>query len=249
MDIDVSPAPVEDITALRDLYRQEMNCQIVHDSFPRRGFSDPYLLRAEGRVAGYGLVANRHDPDTVDEFYTLPAHRAAALPLFRRLLEVSRATQIRAQTNDRLLLLMLYDCAVEIRSDTILFEDAFTTHLACPLGLLRPVTEADKERIFAHQVEPVGDWMIESSGGAVVATGGALSHYNPPYGDIFMEVHEPHRRRGLGSYLVQELKRFCYEQGKKPAARCGVSNVASRRTLEKAGLLPCGRVLVGRVAK
>jgi len=69
-------------------------------------------------VAGYGLVANRHDPDTVDEFYLFPDYRPAALPLFRQLLEASRATKIRAQTNDRLMLLMLYDCAQNITSDT-----------------------------------------------------------------------------------------------------------------------------------
>jgi hypothetical protein len=46
---------------------------------------------------------------------------------------------------------------------------------------------------------------------------------------------------------VQEVKRVCYEMGKVPAARTGVSNVASRKTLEKAGLLPCARVLVGSV--
>jgi GNAT superfamily N-acetyltransferase len=33
-------------------------------------------------------------------------------------------------------------------------------------------------------------------------------HYNPPYGDVYMEVAEPFRRRGLGAYLVQELKRI-----------------------------------------
>ena len=30
-----------------------------------------------------------------------------------------------------------------------------------------------------------------------------------PYGDLFMEVDEPHRRRGYGGYLIQELKRAC----------------------------------------
>ena len=44
--------------------------------------------------------------------------------MFRQLLEVSQATKIRAQSNDRLLLLMLYDCGADITSDTILFEDA-----------------------------------------------------------------------------------------------------------------------------
>src|SRR6516165_2851918 len=114
MNVEVSRVEVDDIVPLRELYRQEMSCQIIHDSFPRRGFSDPYLIRVGGRIAGYGLVANRHCPDTVNEFYTLPAYRAAALPLLRQLLAVSRATEIRAQTNDRLMLLMLYDCAAAV---------------------------------------------------------------------------------------------------------------------------------------
>src|SRR5262245_46935817 len=128
MNIEVSRVDVNDIMPLRELYRQEMNCQIIHDSFPRRGFSDAYLIRVAGGIAGYGLVANKHYPDTVNEFYTLPAYQQTALPMFRRLLEVSQATKIRAQSNDRLMLLMLYDCAADVTSDTILFEDALTTH-------------------------------------------------------------------------------------------------------------------------
>jgi GNAT superfamily N-acetyltransferase len=80
-----------------------------------------------------------------------------------------------------------------------------------------------------------------------VATGGFLTHSNPPYGDVYMAVAESHRRRGYGSYLVQELKRVCYEAGRRPAARCNAANVASRKTLEKAGMLPCGRMVMGRI--
>ena len=60
-----------------------------------------------------------------------------------------------------------------------------------------------------------------------------------------MEMAEPLRRRGYGSYLIQELKRVAYEMGKVPAARCNVTNAASRATLQKAGMLPCARVLTG----
>jgi GNAT superfamily N-acetyltransferase len=247
MSIEVSRVEVDDIMPLRELHRQQMNCQIMHDSFPRRGFSDPYLIHVEGRIAGYGLVANQHWPETVHEFYASPAYRAAALPMFRQLLEVSQATGILAQTNDRLQMLMLYDCAANITSDTILFEDGFTTHLTCPAGVLRKVTEADEERFREHKLEG-GDWMIESEG-VPVATGGVTFHYNPPYGDIYMRVHEQYRGRGYGSYLVQELKRIAYEIGKTPAARCNVSNTASRKTLQKAGMLPCCRLLVGEVVK
>jgi GNAT superfamily N-acetyltransferase len=248
MKLEVARVEVDEITPLRELHRQAMNCQIMHDSFPRRGFSDPYLIRADGRAAGYGLVANQHWPETVHEFYPLPDYRAAALPMFRQLLEVSQASKILAQTNDRTQLLMLYDCATNITSDTILFEDAFTTHLTCSTGIFRKVTEADKERLVAQKLEPGSDWMIESDG-VPVATGGVTFHYNPPYGDLYMGVAEPYRRRGFGSYMVQELKRVAYEIGKRPAARCNVSNVASRKTMQKAGLLPCARLLTGDVVK
>jgi GNAT superfamily N-acetyltransferase len=248
MNIEVARIQADEAAPLRELYRHEMNCQIVHDSFLRRGFTDPYLLRVEGRTAGYGLVANRYDPDTLDEFYTFPEYRASALPMFRELLEVSRATRIRAQTNDRLQLLMLYDCASNITTEAVLFEDAYTTHLDCPSAQFRKTTEADRVRLREDKLDADAEWVIESEG-ILAAAGGVLNHYNPPYGDLYMEVRESHRRRGIGSFLVQELKRAAYERGNKPAARCSPNNTASRRTMEKAGLLPCGRILAGEVAK
>jgi GNAT superfamily N-acetyltransferase len=246
MKIDVSLVPLEQILSLRDLYRQEMNCQIVHDSLHARGFSDLYVIQVDGRIAGYGcVVADKGKRrEVIREFYVLPVHRAAALPLFRALIAASKARKVQAQTNDILLTLMLFDCTSRIRSDTILFHDAFRTSLSVAGITFRKVAEADKGQIFPHKVEPVGDWVIEDNG-AVAATGGIYFHYNIPYGDIFMEVAEPSRRRGYGSFLVQELKRVCYEMGRLPAARCAASNVASRATLQKAGLLPCARILTG----
>jgi GNAT superfamily N-acetyltransferase len=246
MVIDVSPVFLDDVLPLRELYRLEMNCQIIHDSLPARGFGDVFLIRANGWVAGYGFVMGyRGEPkDMVREFFILAAYRGSALPMFRRMIEVSRAQRIMAQTNDVLLTLMLYDCASEIGSDTILFHDAFATHLEIPGATFRAVTAADRELVFEHKVEPTGEWLIEHDG-VIVATGGIATHYNPPYGDLYMEVDERHRRRGYGSYLIQELKRACYESGRVPAARCNAANAASRATLQKAGLLPCARLLSG----
>ena len=247
MDIQVQRAEFKEVEGLRGLYRAEMNCQIIKDSILGRGLADPYLILVDGRLGGYGGVWNTTDSvGRIMEFYALPDLRAAALPMFRELIAVSGATGIEAQTNIPLMLMMLLDCARNITSDVILFEDAQTTRLVCPQGVLRRVGVEDAPHIFSHQHEPVGDWMIEV-GGTAVATGGAYYHYNPPYGDIFMEVAEPHRGHGYGSYLVQEVKRVCYEMGKKPAARTSISNIASRRTLQKAGFLPCARLMVGEV--
>lgn len=249
MTIDASLVPRDEILALRELYRQEMNCQIAHESLHERGFTESYLLRIDGKVAAYGaLIRDRAGwKDVIKEFYVLPGYRAGALPLFRHFAGAAHARGVEAQTNDRLLTLMLFDCATNIKSETILFHDGFTTNIPMSGISFRKVTEPDKSRIFTHTAEPVGDWMIEA-GSAVAATGGILFHYNVPYGDIYMEVAEAFRRRGYGSYLVQELKRTCYEMGRIPAARCSVTNQGSRATLQRAGLLPCARILSGTLS-
>ncbi len=240
MDIQVCRAEHRDVEAMRELYRQQANCQIIHDSFLSRGLADPYLIVVDDRVGGYGAVGNKHPKDRLMEFYTLPHVRRNALDMLRELLVASQATQIEAQTNIPLMLLMLYDVATNITTENLLFEDAFVTHHPCPSGIFRHATAED------HVTSPSTAWVIEAND-AIVAWGGFLCHYNPPYGDIYMEVAEPAGRGGFGSYLVQELKRVCYEAGKKPVARCNPDNIGSRRTLQKAGLLPCGRLLVGDV--
>jgi GNAT superfamily N-acetyltransferase len=249
MQIDVSLVPSEETLALRDLHRKEMNCQIVLDSWHGRGWTDSYLLRLEGRVVGYGLVGGvrAEQKEIVTEFYVLPALRGYALPLFRRFVAACHAKSVEVQTNDILLTLMLYDCAVNIETNVILFHDALSTRLTVPGATFRQIAEADQEHIVRQKLDPDATWMIEANG-LVAATGGILFHYNVPYGDIYMAVAEPFRRRGYGSYLIQELKRVCYEQGRIPAARCNASNVASRATLQKAGFLPCARVLDGVLA-
>lgn len=234
--LSIARSDVEPILPLRDWHRREMQCQIVHDSFLRRGFYDAYLVAVDGDEVGYGLIDNKFDPGTVDEFFLLPQARGSSLALFHRLLDVSQATRIRAQTNDRQLLLMLYDCATDITVENVLFADGLTTTLACPGGALE------------RQAGDGEEWQIVVNG-QPVAEGGLLFHYNPPYADIFMEVQEAHRGRGYGSYLVQELKRIAYALGKIPAARCNADNPISRRTLERAGMLPCGRILRGDVRR
>jgi GNAT superfamily N-acetyltransferase len=223
-----------------------MNCQIILDSWHGRGWTDSYLLRLEGRVVRYGLVGGvrAERKEIVTEFYVLPVHRGRALPLFRRFAEVSQARSVEVQTNDLLLTLMLYDCASKIESNVVLFQDRLTTTLSISGVTFRKVVDADREQITRQKLDASAEWMLEADG-VVAATGGLLFHYNVPYGDIYMEVAERLRRRGYGAYLIQELKRACYEMGRVPAARCNVSNVASRSTLQKAGMLPCARVLTG----
>jgi predicted GNAT family acetyltransferase len=62
-----------------------------------------------------------------------------------------------------------------------------------------------------------------------------------------MKVAEEHRQKGFGTYIVQELKRICYEGGSIPCARCNPKNIASRKTLQKAGFVPCAHILTAKL--
>ena len=251
MAIDVTRVPLEDILELRDLHRAEMACQIVHDSLHRRGFTHMYRLDVDSEVVGYGTVVGFGDEpkETVDEFFVKLRHRASARALFRAFLEASGATRIQTQSNDVLLSLMLFDFAVDIRRERLLFEDAFTSDLRLPNATFRRLRPDEAMRLMGgKQVDRAGDWILEV-GHEIVGAGGVLFHYNPPYGDVYMEVAEGQRRKGYGSFLVQELKRICRDAGKIPAARCDADNEASRATLERAGMLPCGSIMTGTVGR
>lgn len=246
--VEVVGASVEQILPLREDYRRAMGCQIVHDSFHERGLTDSYLLKLGGEVVGYASVAGDPDQprDTLKELYVEPAHRAASPRLVRAVIAAARPRWIEAQTNDPFLRVPLFDYGVAVSANRVLFEDGHTTRYGAPGVELRQITQEERPHVFDHTLVPVGGWVLDRDG-EVVATGGLLFHYNPPYGDIHLEVAEAHRGRGYGAYLVQELKRLCYEMGRVPAARCNVENVASRRTLERAGMVVSGHIVRGAI--
>jgi GNAT superfamily N-acetyltransferase len=238
MDVRVTPDTHEEVAGMREAFRREANCQIIADSAIRRGIADAYLVFVDEKIAGYGGIWNKYHEGRAMEFHTGPDFRRHALPMFSELLKVGRATHVAAQTNMPLMTVLLFDCANNIQAENFLFADGPTTALECPGSVFRPVKPEDKRD---------DDWVLEVQG-EVVAWGGYLTHYNPPYADLYMETAEDRRRKGYASYFLQELKRVTREASYVPAARCNGDNVASRKTLEKAGLLVCGRLLVGEVA-
>ena len=227
-----------------------MNCQIVHDSIHlRTGWTTTYALAVDDSTAGFGSIAIggpwTGNP-TIFEFYVLPAHRGCAFQLFEEFLAASGATSMEIQSNDALLAVMLHTYARGIRSEKIVFTDGVITALASNGSVLESMTSEEDARraIAARQGGP--EWRLRL-GSEIVATGGILFHYNPPYGDIYMDVAEPFRRRGFGAFLVQELKRAAYVLGSIPGARCSPDNIASRRTLQRAGFVPYAHMLNGAI--
>ena len=252
MQAQAKPSSAPDVLSLRERHREEMNCQIVHDSIHRRaGWTLTYLLEIGGNAAGFGSMAIAgpwKDKPTLFEFYVLPEHRARAFDLFEALLATSRPGFMEIQSNDALLAVMFHTYARDIASEKIVFHDKLTTALPASGATLRCVNSDEETRMQIEQRQGGPEWRLELDG-QVAGQGGILFHYNQPYGDIYMEVAEAFRRRGLGSWFVQELKRAAYELGAIPCARCSPTNTASRRTLQKAGFVPFAHMLTGVIEK
>jgi GNAT superfamily N-acetyltransferase len=246
----VRVAEVDEIEALRKNYRREMNCQIVHDSIHRRpGWTREYVLEATGAAVGYGSVAVDgpwRDAPALYEFYVELEHRVRTFDLFASLLATCGARVIETQTSARMLSVMLHTFARNIRAEAILFEDAFRTSYAPPGAAFRAATADDVEELRRQNLDDGAGWVVTMNG-EIAGAGGVLYHYNRPYGDVYMKIGEPYRLKGLGAYLVQELKAACRASGSVPAARCNVANLPSRRTLQKAGFTPCGNIVVGEL--
>ena len=250
MDIACAATSLPTIHRLRDVYRHEMHCQIIHDSLHERpGWTTPYLLTVDASPAGYGAVAHAgpwKDKPTIFEFYVLPQQRHRMFRLFSALVAACGTRAIETQTNSPFLGVLIQTLCPSVAAEAVLYEDRMTTSITIPGAVFRPVAPADAEIIAARKLDGGAGWLVELAGD-VTGTGGILYHYNRPYGDLFMEIAEPFRRRGLGAFIVQELKRTCYEGGSIPAARCNVNNLASRLTLQKAGFAPCGNLVTGTI--
>jgi GNAT superfamily N-acetyltransferase len=252
MQISVRVCELDEIKPLRQCYREEMNCQIIHDSIHARpGWSIEYALDLGGATVGFGSVAvagpwiNSH---ALYEFYVKQDYRRQIFDLFAELRAMCDATMVETQTNDPILLVMLHTFAQSIRAEAILFEDQFETQLKPEGSGFRSSGAGDAEQLRRLELDEGAGWVVTLHGG-IAGAGGVLYHYNRPYGDVYMKIAEPFRRRGLGAYLVQELKAACRAGGSVPAARCNIGNLASRRTLQKAGFVPCGNLIAGDLPK
>ncbi len=234
----IREASFKEIEHLRSEFRKSVDCQIVRDSILSRGLATPYLICEGSSDVGYGGVWSKHFPGRVMEFHVRSNWVASASSMFQELLRVSGANAVEAQTNIPLIHGLATEFGSNLVAENLLFDEGASSDLS--------LSQAEFRRRTNDDDGPEGDWVV-TRGGRVIGGGGFLHHYNPPYSDLYMAVSENDRRKGVGSYLVQELRRVCGEEGRKPSARCDVDNVASRRTLLRGGMQICGRLVAGPI--
>ena len=184
--ISVDRVSLESIGAMREAYRSEMNCQIVHDSIHHRsGWSLEFLLAEGGRPVGYASLAVSgpwRERPTFYEMYVMPERRSRTNALFDAFFAAARPAAFEVQSNDALTTAMALRFARDLTTDRLLFRDHVTTTHVLSAAAFRCITPAEDIQAAIAMRQGGGEWVIEIEG-RVAAKGGILFHYNPPYGD------------------------------------------------------------------
>jgi GNAT superfamily N-acetyltransferase len=244
MEISVTKTSLSNLGTLRSEFLAENNIEFILDKSHLYGWADTYLFTVDGATGGYGSVWGKDDRaerDSIFEFYLTPPSLDQATRIFAAFISTSGAKYIESQTNDRFLAPMLFEFGEKIFAESILFEEGFES--------LVVLAGAELVRKGESNPRDHDQPFILKYNGEEVASGGLMLNYNFPYADIYYAVEEKHRRKGFGTLIVQELKKEAYKLGRVPAARCGINNTISKRTMMKAGLKVCGWRLVGKIKK
>jgi hypothetical protein len=179
------PSSNAEVPPFRQRYREEMNCQIVHDSIHRRaGWTVTYSLEVGGDAVGFGSIAIGGPwtgKPTLFEFYDSPKHRLREFDLFESLLAAGGAREMEIQSTDTLLAVMLHTYASDFVSEKIVFHDKMNTALPPGGATIRCVTPDEEIKRQIEQRQGGPECVLEVEG-QEAGKGGILFHYNRPYG-------------------------------------------------------------------
>ncbi|MES2378435.1 MAG: GNAT family N-acetyltransferase [Bacteroidota bacterium] len=243
MEIEIIPGNSNHIRELREVFLAENAIEFIYNKCHENNWAQAWLFKMDETSIGYAATWGldpKAEKKALFEFYLTAPYRHLLNRVFEKFLPLSPAEVIECQSNDPLLAALLFEYAQNIRGEALLFEDDGPTQLSVPgaeFTQLSPPAQGSADQ---------GNYALKLAG-EVVATGGFMLNYNKPYADIYMEVKEGFRNRGLGSLLIQELKNEICRMGRVPAARCNISNRASKAALMKAGFKVCGVMLKGDI--
>src|SRR5262245_47526331 len=134
--ISVRQVALKELAVMREAYREEQNCQIVHDSIhPRPGWTREFAIAEADRVVAYASLAVDgpwRDKPTLYELYIVPDRRARAFALFEALLEAARPPAFEVQSSDLLLTALTLTFGGDIATEKVVFRDDATTAQALP---------------------------------------------------------------------------------------------------------------------
>ena len=97
---------------------------------------------------------------------------------------------------------------------------------------------------FVHKRLNLEELFVLHHWQTLVATGECIpSQKQTLYADLGIVVAQSYRGRGVGSSILIQLKKHCYEMGLLPICSCAADNLASKKGIEKAVFISEHRIM------
>jgi RimJ/RimL family protein N-acetyltransferase len=213
-----------------------------------------WKIQDREQLAGYFcLDSNRY----LLRFHLLETYQARAQEIFRWVVSTYDIEHAITSTIEPPYFSLCLDIQESITLHSYLFRDNQYCQLSSVLstGTFRKAEKRELDditRFYRANTEGPGEWIeaflnahlnreelfVSYDQQTLVATGECIpSQKQPPYADLGIVVARSYRGRGLGSSMLLQLKKHCYETGWKPICSCAADNHASKRAIEKAGFI------------
>lgn len=194
---------------------------------------------------------------TLVQFYTFPEYFIHAAEIFEYIIENNIVEGAAVSTKEAEFLSLCLDYQKNISTDCYLFTDnkKITYELANFKDVSFKLARSNDIDTIKTKCDPAFEGYYEDliknnqlfvlySGDILLGIGEfRIFKSNEHYGDIGMIVVEEYRKKGIGTYIITQLKEHCYRNNLKPMACCNIKNIGSKKVLEKCGFISNHRII------
>jgi len=218
------------------------------------GNSQCYEIIYDGKKAGHFFVDSHK---TLVQFYIFPQYFVHAPQIFEYIIANDIVENAAVSTKEREFLALCLDYHKSISIDQYLFIDNKNTKYELAnfkdisfrlankndIGIIKMKCDPAFDGYYEELVENNQLFVLYSCDILLGIGEFRIFKSNDQYGDIGIIVTEEHRKKGVGTYIITQLKEHCYRNNLKPMACCNVKNIASKNTLEKSGFVSKHRIV------
>ncbi|MBN1997576.1 GNAT family N-acetyltransferase [candidate division KSB1 bacterium] len=208
-----------------------------------------FLVFLDNQPCGYFIIGEK---DQIAEFYVADSQLKYADEIFNLFLNSFSVQGVLCKSFDFLLMSQCLRTFSKHKIIGFMFRDVlrknrtiYTRELFVRPGFIEDFTEISRinDTFYQNDEELVNDLknqhLLLFYQNRILIGCGFFQRVIPFQNnfDIGMLVNPAFRGKGYGKFIIQYLVNYCRSNGWRPICGCDVGNIASRKTLEKAGFM------------
>lgn len=218
------------------------------------GKSECYEIMYDEKIVGHFFVSSRK---TLVQFQVSKENYAYASEIFEYVIKSDIVENAAVSTKEPEFLSLCLDYQNSIVTDSYLFTDnkkikyelggfknlSFRLAKIVDIETIKNKCDAAFDGYYEDLIENDQIFVLYNDSSLLGIGEFRIMKSNGKFGDIGMVIAEEYRRRGVGTYIITQLKEQCYNNKLKPMAACDITNIASKKTLEKSGFISNHRII------